>query len=384
MAKDGVIIYETEAGLILLSGDKILLSLSIDGEKLSRGDAYKRMAQQAKDKGLPGVKVTSREAADSLTDSGLQALLLEEEEVQALEEEKVKLMVLSGLVSDEQAAIAMIRQRAIEQAEKVIREESSRPDLHLVQAIQGLDDLDKFLNNTMTRVSEWYGLHFPELTQMIQDNLFLSKLIVERGKRDGFSREGLEGKGMSEKKVEAILTASERSKGGELSERDLERIKGLAELAIRLSSERERLNSYVESGMKRIAPNTAGVAGPTIGARLMAKAGGLDRLALLPASTIQILGAEKALFRSLRTGARPPKHGILFQHQEVHTAPKWQRGKIARTIANKVAIAARIDYFRGSEEPGLRSALEGRLDKIKVKYREPPPPRSFKQKKRKR
>ena len=305
-----------------------------------------------------------------------------EEEVQALDEKKVKLMVSSGLVLDEQEAIAMIRKTAIGAAEDVIREESSRPDLHLVQAIQGLDDLDKFLNNTMTRVSEWYGLHFPELTQMIQDNLFLCKLIVERGRRDGFNREGLDGKGMSEKKVEAILTASERSKGGELSDRDLERIKGLAELAIRLSSEREKLNGYVESGMKRIAPNTVVVAGPTIGARLMAKAGGLDRLAVLPASTIQILGAEKALFRSLRTGARPPKHGILFQHQEVHTAPKWQRGKIARTIANKVAIAARIDYYRGTEEAGLRSTLEERLDQIKVKYKEPPPPRSFKQKNR--
>ena len=142
------------------------------------------------------------------------------------------------------------------------------------------------------------------------------------------------------------------------------------------------MNGYVESGMKRIAPNTVVVAGPTIGARLMAKAGGLDRLAVLPASTIQILGAEKALFRSLRTGAKPPKHGILFQHQEVHTAPKWQRGKIARTIANKVAIAARIDYYRGTEEAGLRSTLEERLDQIKVKYKEPPPPRSFKQKNR--
>ncbi len=381
MANDGVI-YETEAGLILLSGDTILQSLPTDEEKLSRSEAYRRLGEKAKERGISGLKVRSREAADSLRDSGLQPTILGEEEVQALDEKKVKLMVSSGLVFDEQEAIAMIRKTAIGAAEDVIREESSRPDLHLVQAIQGLDDLDKFLNNTMTRVSEWYGLHFPELTQMIQDNLFLCKLIVERGRRDGFNREGLDGKGMSEKKVEAILTASERSKGGELSDRDLERIKGLAELAIRLSSEREKLNGYVESGMKRIAPNTVVVAGPTIGARLMAKAGGLDRLAVLPASTIQILGAEKALFRSLRTGARPPKHGILFQHQEVHTAPKWQRGKIARTIANKVAIAARIDYYRGTEEAGLRSTLEARLDQIKVKYKEPPPPRSFKQKNR--
>src|SRR3989442_13690864 len=97
----------------------------------------------------------------------------------------------------------------------------------------------------MTRVSEWYGLHLPEVTQMIQDNLFLCRLIAEKGRRDGFDREGLGGKGMSEKKVEAILTASERSKGGELSDRDLEGIKGLGKLAKRLRGDGERVEGRV-------------------------------------------------------------------------------------------------------------------------------------------
>lgn len=383
MAKDGVIL-ETEAGLVLLSGDKTLYSLSTREEKVSLTDAYKRVGEKAREKGLSSLKVPSHEAVDALHGTGVQARVMSGDELQSLNERKVQLMVSSGLVADEQEAMAAVRERSIMAAEAVIREESSRPDLHLVQAIQGLDDLDKFLNNTMTRVSEWYGLHFPELTQMVQDNFLLCKLIVENGRRNNFALERLEGKGMSEKKVEAILTASQRSKGGEASERDIERIKALAELAIRLSSERDKLNGYVEAGMRQIAPNIAIVAGPTIGARLMAKVGGLDRLAVLPASTIQILGAEKALFRALRTGARPPKHGILFQHQEVHTAPKWQRGKIARTIANKVAIAARIDYYRGSEESGLKGSLEERLDQIKVKYREPPSPKRLKLKKRKR
>ena len=95
-------------------------------------------------------------------------------------------------------------------------------------------------------------------------------------------------------------------------------------------------------------------------------------MAVLPASTIQILGAEKALFRALRTGARPPKHGILFQHQEVHMAPKWQRGKIARTLANKIAIAARVDYYRGTEDLSLKEGLDKRIERIKEKYKEPP------------
>ena len=265
-----------------------------------------------------------------------------------------------------------IRQKSIAAAEEAIREASSWPDLHLVQAIQALDDTDKYLNITATRASEWYGLHFPELIQMIQENIALCKIISEIGGRESFSAEVLAGRGFTDKKVQAIIEARDRSKGGTISEGDLGRVKSLAALAVQLGSMRDGLNGYVESQMKKVAPNVADVAGATIGARLMAKAGGLDRLAVLPASTIQVLGAEKALFRSLRTGSRPPKHGILFQHQAVHTAPKWQRGKIARTLANKIAIAARVDYYRGSEDVSIKEGLEKRLEGIRERYKEPP------------
>jgi nucleolar protein 56 len=265
-----------------------------------------------------------------------------------------------------------IRLKSIAEAEEAIRQASSRPDLHLVQAIQALDDTDKYLNITATRVSEWYGLHFPELTQLVQDNVALCKIISEIGGKGSFSTESLAGRGFTDKKIEAIISARDRTKGGVISEGDLGRVRSLASLAVQLSSLRDSLNGYVESMMKKVAPNVSEVAGATIGARLMAKAGGLDRLAVLPASTIQILGAEKALFRSLRTGARPPKHGILFQHQAVHSAPKWQRGKIARTLANKIAIAARVDYYRGSEDASIKEGLDRRLESIRERYKEPP------------
>lgn len=292
-------------------------------------------------------------------------------------------------------SIGDARRKSLAAAEEAIRVASSRPDLHLVQAIQALDDSDKFLNITATRVSEWYGLHFPELVQMVQDNLALCRLVVDVGMRQGFDADALRGRGFTDKKVEAILTARDRSKGGTISEKDMEKLKALATLANTLSSVRDGLNTYVESQMKTISPNVTEVAGATIGARLMAKAGGLDRLAILPASTIQILGAEKALFRSLRTGAKPPKHGILFQHSAVHTAPKWQRGKIARTLANKIAIAARVDFYRGSADATIKAGLDKRLESIRERYKEPPagkpereyrphPPRGQRDRKRRR
>ena len=222
---------------------------------------------------------------------------------------------------------------------------------------------------------EWYSLHFPELQDILKDNLALAKLIIEIGRRGTFDEQTLEKQGFGGKKAEAIMLASEKSKGGTISEKDMRRIVGLAELAVKTAAEREKLAEAVDSTMNKIAPNITQVAGATIGARLIARAGGLERIARLPASTIQVLGAEKALFRAIRTGSRPPKHGILFQHEAVHMAPKWQRGKIARTLANKIAIAARIDYYRGTKAEELTGLFEKRLKGIKIKYKEPPPPR---------
>jgi nucleolar protein 56 len=355
-------VYSTEAGNIILK----------DGEALATGKTSLEIFQKAKSMGASSVIVSTEELFSAAREAGMSASLMRPEDRGRLDADKIGLIVRSKLAPDEASALEMIRQQSIAAAEAAIREASSRPDLHLVQAIQALDDTDKFLNNTATRVSEWYGLHFPELTQMMDDKVALCRMVVDVGRRDGFAESNLKGRGMTDKKIEAVLTARDRSKGGEISDADLARVKSLAQLALELSSERDKLASYVESVMKKIAPNVTDIAGATIGARLMAKAAGLDRLAVMPASTIQILGAEKALFRALRTGSRPPKHGILFQHQEVHTAPKWQRGKIARTLANKIAIAARVDFYRGTEDASVKAGLDQRLVQIKEKYKEPP------------
>ena len=130
--------------------------------------------------------------------------------------------------------------------------------------------------------------------------------------------------------------------------------------------------------MEEMAPNVRAVAGALLGARLIAIAGSLQNLAMRPASTIQVLGAEKALFRSLKTGARPPKHGLIFQHTLLHDAKRWQRGKIARVIAGKLAIAARADAFGGHFiGDKLKADINKRLEEIHEKYKEPPPPKDL-------
>lgn len=246
-------------------------------------------------------------------------------------------------------------------------------DLLVAQAIQSLDDLDKTINLFMSRVREWYGVHFPELDRLLEKHETYVRLVVNFGNREGFHAERLEKEGLPRQKAEQIDNAAKSSMGADLSDRDLAQIQALARTVLGLYDLRESMEKYIDDVMEEVAPNVKALTGALLGARLIALAGGLANLAKMPASTLQVLGAEKALFRSLKTGTRPPKHGIIFQHPYLHEAKKWQRGKIARALAGKLAIAARTDVFGGryiGEE--LKADLEKRIEEIRQKYAEPP------------
>jgi nucleolar protein 56 len=367
------ILYETELGIILVQGTEVVAAVRV--EVGGSDAALKKLGEEVRRRGIAKLKVASIPAKEQMENLGIETSIITDEERDELDSKRPLILARAGFTKGEKTPIELARENAIAAAEHEVSEASSKEDLHLVNAISALDELDRFLNITTERTMEWYSLHFPELQDILKDNLALAKLIIEIGKRGTFDKESLEKQGFGDKKADAILLAAEKSKGGTISERDMRRIVGLAELAIKTANEREKLAEAVDSTMNKIAPNITMTAGATIGARLIARAGGLERMARLPASTIQVLGAEKALFRAIRTGSRPPKHGILFQHEAVHMAPKWQRGKIARTLANKIAIAARIDFYRGEKAGELTGMLEKRLAEIKIKYKEPPPPR---------
>ncbi|MCK4634002.1 C/D box methylation guide ribonucleoprotein complex aNOP56 subunit, partial [Candidatus Bathyarchaeota archaeon] len=143
---------------------------------------------------------------------------------------------------------------------------------------------------------------------------------------------------------------------------------------LEMYSLRYTLQTYADSTVGEVAPNIQALVGSLLAARLIALAGGLERLAKMPSSTIQVLGAEKALFRALKTGAKPPKHGVIFQDTLIHSSKKWQRGKISRALAGKLAIAARVDAFSGRFiGDSLKEDLKKRVDEIKEKYQKPPP-----------
>ena len=251
-----------------------------------------------------------------------------------------------------------------------ITEVSQSPDLHLIQAINTLDETDKIINSLSSRLREWYGLHFPELDNLI-DSINGYSQIVLSGKRENISKEDFEKAGFSKDKVEMLCLIKEKSRGGNISEKNFIIVQSLAKQILNLFELRKNIEEHVNEQMKEEAPNISAILGTAVGARILAHAGSLRRLAMMPASTIQILGAEKALFRSLKTGANPPKHGILFQHAAVHAAPRWQRGKIARAVAAKGAIAARVDVFKGGLNEMLLDKLNVRVKEIGDKYKEP-------------
>ncbi len=209
---------------------------------------------------------------------------------------------------------------------------------HLImQAIANINELDKIANTMSKRLREWYSLYYPELSEQIENHEKYVQLVLEQ-ERDAASF------------------------GADLSEQHLEEMKLLAGRILSIYSLRKQHEVYLEKIMTKYCPNLLELAGATIAARLIELGKGLKHLALLPASTIQLLGAEKALFRHLKTGSRSPKYGVIINHPLIQNARRDQKGKAARMLADKLSLCARLDYFKGEFKAlDYRTELEEKL-----------------------
>ncbi|KAF2427424.1 Nop domain-containing protein [Tothia fuscella] len=215
-------------------------------------------------------------------------------------------------------------------------------DTMIIQAIALLDDLDKELNTYAMRVKEWYGWHFPEMARIINDNVAYARVVLHVGMRSKTSSSDLS-EILPEEIEAAIKHASEVSMGTEITDEDLINIQALAEQVVGFTEYRSQLSSYLTNRMQAIAPNLTTLVGELVGARLIAHAGSLTNLAKSPASTIQILGAEKALFRALKTKHDTPKYGLIYHASLIGQASGKNKGKIARVLAAKAALGLRVD-----------------------------------------
>lgn len=315
--------------------------------------------------------ITNDEALLGVLKKTLDVRIADDEDIQRVQETKQKILVESGFADDESDAMGKLRDFAMGLSSSKVAEISSSPDLHIIQAISALDETDKIINGISSRLREWYGLHFPELDNII-DSINGYSQIVLAGNRKTITENDFESAGFPDSKIEMLSLIKERSRGGDISETNLILVQMLAKQILELFELRKKLEEQVDTEMEKEAPNLVAVLGSAVGARILARAGSLKKLATMPASTIQVLGAEKALFRSLKTGANPPKHGLLFQHATVHAAPRWQRGKIARAIAAKAAIASRVDVYKGGLNETLLEKLNVRVNEIGEKYKDAP------------
>ena len=215
-------------------------------------------------------------------------------------------------------------------------------DTMIIQAIALLDDLDKELNTYAMRVKEWYGWHFPEMARIINDNVAYARVILSMGMRSNAGTTDLSDV-LPEEIETAIKAAAEVSMGTEITDEDLDNIQALAEQVVGFTDYRAQLSSYLTSRMQAIAPNLTTLVGELVGARLIAHSGSLMNLAKSPASTIQIIGAEKALFRALKTKHDTPKYGLIYHASLIGQATGKNKGKIARMLATKAALGIRVD-----------------------------------------
>ncbi|KAL6657120.1 hypothetical protein ACP70R_004900 [Stipagrostis hirtigluma subsp. patula] len=245
----------------------------------------------------------------------------------------------------------------------------NRVDNMVIQAIFLLDTLDKDINSFSMRVREWYSWHFPELVKIVNDNYLYSKIakfVVNKSdlaEKDIPALADLIG---DEDKAKEIVEAAKASMGQDLSPVDLMNVQQFAQRVMNLSEYRKKLYEYLVTKMNDIAPNLTSLIGEVVGARLISHAGSLSNLAKCPASTLQILGAEKALFRALKTRGNTPKYGLIFHSSFIGRASARNKGRMARYLANKCSIASRIDCYSELNTSifgqKLREQVEERLD----------------------
>ncbi len=236
-----------------------------------------------------------------------------------------QLAVEAGMFADETQYYERLHAVCVQAARGSVAEREGADDQQLIHAVRAVDDLARTTNELVERVAEWAGTHDSDAQV---DIAYLRTRV-----------------------------ASEETQTHP-------RVQSLAERVVALDDEREQLRRHIERTAPEVAPNLTALAGPMLAARLIALAGSLETLAKKPAGTVQVLGAEDALFAHLRGNAAPPKHGIIYTHEAVRGTSRGNRGSAARALAGKLSIAARVDYYTGELRPELETDLATRIKRI--------------------
>jgi len=230
------------------------------------------------------------------------------------------------------------REDFFKKARKKVQVAISSRDNLMIQSVSAVDELNKASNLLFERLTEWYGMHFPEFKTQDNKKYVQGVLLLDKDNIDMPELEKTFGP-----QAQSIAERMKNSVGTKLSADDISQVRALAAQIDSMWKLRDKIEKYEAEIAVELCPNMSEVCGPELTAKLVAQAGGLQRLSTFPSSTVQVLGAEKALFKHLKSGSKPPKHGLIFQHPLVGKSPKKLRGKIARLLAGKLTIAAKAD-----------------------------------------
>ncbi|MFB6211816.1 MAG: NOP5/NOP56 family protein [Halobacteriales archaeon] len=235
--------------------------------------------------------------------------------------------VAAGQVADEQAYYDWLHDATVEATRRAVQDRERADDQQLKHSVRAMDDCGRTANELAERITEWAGSRYDIETTGLE----CARAVADRTPTDALD----------------------------------ERLIAMAERTVALADERDELRRVIEQEAPTVAPNLAALAGPVLAARLIALAGSLEALAKKPSGTLQVLGAEEALFAHLRGHAPSPKHGIIYTHEYVRGTRPEDRGSAARALAGKLSIAARIDHYSGELRPDLETALDERIDRIR-------------------
>ena len=274
----------------------------------------------------------------------------------------------TGFIGSEDELNRELRRVSFDLTNYRIKEASKAEDMYLIQAINSIDEIDEATGKLIERLREWYLIHFPGLNKLKSNEKYVN-LIAEYGDIGSI----IQNEDLKE------FNIKDQSTEVEMDRKDLQMIQEFANSVRNLQNTKKSLDKYVEQKMGEIAPNLSDLVGASLGAKLIAHTGSIEKLSLLPSSTIQIMGAEKALFRHLKTGDLPPKHGLIYQYPEIRSANWWLKGKFARALASKISLAVRKDVYSGEFDPAVKEELKKRLEEIKKEH--PFPPRAGKSQK---
>ncbi len=243
--------------------------------------------------------------------------------------------------------LAALRKKLLFQTKKNIAEQLSGKDGHVVRAFQLAKSQETIYNLLSELTFDWYGIHFPEFRKHFRDPSQGLQVMAGIGSRSHFSKESVSKIVSDESMADRLVESARASAGGEISTTSMVMVQRSAKLALNVKEESTFLQGFIVQQMRELAPNFSELATPMIAAQLVSKAGSLKRLSEMPSSTLQVLGAEEALFSHIKSGTKPPKHGFLFNHPYVKTLSKKARGKMARVLSGKLAICLRSDVFGG-------------------------------------